>query len=256
MKPKNEKRQYGRGCCAVDWWLWLLRRRLVVVAAAPSTGGRAELEMSTRKDPVWKYGKEIEMDGQKAYKMKEHLAGVSGNAAPCQRVTPEVRDEIKAYMEKSDSVKKRAQLMREERIDNCVTLNSKTKPGSSSGSISERGIRGPMDRFVLNVEEDHPEDVGGNKNEKEARDKTCMDIGRFFFENGIAFNVASSPSFINMCRSIGNYGRGLKPPTAHELSTTILKTEEDNTKEILPNRTILPPTIFRQKERLAISQRQ
>ncbi|TXG55649.1 hypothetical protein EZV62_020905 [Acer yangbiense] len=45
MKPKNEKRQYGRGCCAVDWWLWLLRRRLVVVAAAPSTGGRAAIEL-------------------------------------------------------------------------------------------------------------------------------------------------------------------------------------------------------------------
>ncbi|KAK1588197.1 hypothetical protein Q3G72_020844 [Acer saccharum] len=41
MKPKNEKRQYGRGCCAVDWWSWLLHRRLVLVAAAPSTGARA-----------------------------------------------------------------------------------------------------------------------------------------------------------------------------------------------------------------------
>ncbi|KAK0585161.1 hypothetical protein LWI29_024096 [Acer saccharum] len=76
-----------------------------------------------------------------------------------------------------------------------------------------------------------------NKNEKEARDKTCMDmdIDIFFFTNGIAFNVASSPSFINMCRSIGNYDRGLKPPTTHELSTTILKVEEDNTKEIVSN---------------------
>ncbi|KAK1591715.1 hypothetical protein Q3G72_012251 [Acer saccharum] len=129
-------------------------------------------------------------------------------------------------------------------IDNSVTLNSKTKPGSSSSSISERGIRGPMDRFVRNVEEDHSKDVGGNKNEKEARDKTCMDIDRFFFENGIAFNVASSPSFINMCQSIGNYDLGLKPPTAHELSTTILKAEEDNTKEIstlISSSTLLSP---------------
>ncbi|KAK1575038.1 hypothetical protein Q3G72_002040 [Acer saccharum] len=80
--------------------------------------------------------------------------------------------------------------------------------------------------------------MGGNMqepSEKEARDKTCMDIGRFFFENGIAFNVAKSPSFINMCRSIGNFKRGLKPPTPYELGTTILNTEEENTKAIVAN---------------------
>ena len=54
--------------------------------------------MATQKDRAWKYGKEIEIDEQKAYK----------------------------YKLKSDSVKKRAQFTHEERIDNCVTLNSKT----------------------------------------------------------------------------------------------------------------------------------
>ncbi|TXG72771.1 hypothetical protein EZV62_001350 [Acer yangbiense] len=40
------------------------------------------------------------------FRMKEHLAGVHGNAAPCTRVTPEVRDEIKTYLEKNDRAKK------------------------------------------------------------------------------------------------------------------------------------------------------
>ncbi|KAK2658705.1 hypothetical protein Ddye_005238 [Dipteronia dyeriana] len=60
------------------------------------------LKMSNRKDPAWKYGVEVEMDGQKGYKylqckfcdkilkggvyrMKEHLAGIHGNAAPCAK---------------------------------------------------------------------------------------------------------------------------------------------------------------------------
>ncbi|KAI9174209.1 hypothetical protein LWI28_013741 [Acer negundo] len=168
--------------------------------------------------------------------MKEHIAGVHGNAAPCTRVTPEVRDEIKTYLEKNDKAKKLSQLMREEGIDHCVTLNSQTKLGSSLGSITQRGIRGPMDRFVTVIDHGMAEEDEGNiqePNEKEARDKTSMDIGRFFFENGIAFNVAKSPSFINMCRSIGNFGRGLKPPTPYELSTTILNAEEENTKAIV-----------------------
>ncbi|KAL6584545.1 hypothetical protein OROMI_003834 [Orobanche minor] len=36
-----------------------------------------------------------------------------------------------------------------------------------------------------------------------------------------------------MCRSIGNYGRGLKPPTAHELSHWILDKEVQTTQEII-----------------------
>ncbi|KAK1571252.1 hypothetical protein Q3G72_014081 [Acer saccharum] len=65
------------------------------------------------------------------------------------------------------------------------------------------------------------------------REKTCSDIARFFYENGIAFNVGNSPSFINMFRSVGNYGRGLKAPTSHELSTSLLLTEEEKTKAIV-----------------------
>ncbi|KAK2646644.1 hypothetical protein Ddye_021839 [Dipteronia dyeriana] len=203
--------------------------------------------MSNRKDPAWKYGVEVEMDGHKGYKylqckfcdkilkggvyrMKEHLAGIHGNAAPCGKVTPEVRDEIKTYLEKIESAKKRTQLTREEMIDKCVTLNS--QKGSSSGSVTQRGIRGPMDRFL---EKDSMDVVEGSKQEldKDARENTCMDIARFFYENGLAFNVANSPSFTNMLRSVGNYGRGLKGPTAHELSTTLLMAEEANTQSIV-----------------------
>ncbi|TXG48967.1 hypothetical protein EZV62_024842 [Acer yangbiense] len=78
-------------------------------------------------------------------------------------------------------------------------------------------------------------DLEGNKQglDKEARENTCMDIARFFYENGRAFNVASSPSFVNMLRSVGNYGRDLKEPTTHELSTTLLMAEEVNTQSIV-----------------------
>ncbi|KAK0603139.1 hypothetical protein LWI29_001783 [Acer saccharum] len=210
---------------------------------------RLVCKMSNRKDPAWKYGVEVETDGGKAYKyirctfckkiikggvfrMKQHLAGIRRNVAPCTRVSDEVRDEIKSYMTKNDTAKNTAQL---------INFTSQTKGGSSSGSVSQLRIGGPMDRFVTNIDEDKAELRGNNKqgseeeagSKEEARDRTSMDIAKFFFENGIAFNVASSPSFINMCRSVGNYGRGLKPPTSCELSTTILKEEESNTQAIV-----------------------
>ncbi|KAK2650142.1 hypothetical protein Ddye_017631 [Dipteronia dyeriana] len=144
------------------------------------------------------------------YRMKEHLAGTHSNAAPCAKVTSEW-----------------AQLTREEMIDKCVTFNS--KKGSSSGSVTQREIRGSMDRFL---EKDTVDDVEGNRQglDKDARENTCMEITIFFYENELLFNVANSPSFTNMLRSVGNYERGLKGPTAHELNTTFLMIEEANTQ--------------------------
>ncbi|KAK1578151.1 hypothetical protein Q3G72_027933 [Acer saccharum] len=90
----------------------------------------------------------------------------------------------------------------------------------------------------MNVENDVVEDLGGNDKgmkglEREAHENTCMDIVDFFYENGIAFNVASNPSFTKILRSVGSYGRGLKPPTAYELSTSILIKGEGNTQAIV-----------------------
>ncbi|KAH7575918.1 hypothetical protein JRO89_XS02G0252400 [Xanthoceras sorbifolium] len=199
-------------------------------------------KMPTRKDPAWKYGVEVETEWTTQHircnfceniikggvtRMRQHLSGDHPTFPACTMVPAEVRDEIKRYNERRNNY------IRQIQIDNFAS--SQTKGGSSLDSVSQRGIRRPMDRFVTNIEGDETELRGNNKQEieNEARDRTCMDIGRFFFENGIAFNIANSPSFINMCRSIGNYGPGLKPPSPYELSTTILKEEESNTKAIV-----------------------
>ncbi|TXG53116.1 hypothetical protein EZV62_022285 [Acer yangbiense] len=134
-------------------------------------------EMSNRKDPAWNYAVKVERDGRKGYKyircifcqktitagvyrMKEHISGVQDNVAPCASVTHKVRDEMKRYLGKSDNVKKMTQ------------LSSQSKRGSSSGCMSQRAIRGPKDKSVMNIEHDEAE-LGGNKkqeSEKEARD--------------------------------------------------------------------------------------
>ena len=68
---------------------------------------------------------------------------------------------------------------------------------------------------------------------KEQRNKVFLDLGRFFYENGIPFNVANSPSFVSMLRSVGNYGRGLKPPTMYKLRNWILQEEVKTTNTIV-----------------------
>ncbi|KAK1581601.1 hypothetical protein Q3G72_007323 [Acer saccharum] len=158
--------------------------------------------MSNQKDQAWKYGVEVEMEEQKGYKYIQSKF--------CDKVLKGGVYHMKEYLTGVQ--------------------------GSSSCRVTDRGISGPMNRFVLNVEKDMVEDLGGNNQQglkNEARQKTCIDIARFFYENGLAFNVNSSPSFVSMLRSVGSYGRGLKPPTAHELSNTLLIAEEANTQEIV-----------------------
>ncbi|KVH88103.1 hypothetical protein Ccrd_024511 [Cynara cardunculus var. scolymus] len=62
-------------------------------------------------------------------------------------------------------------------------------------------------------------------NAKEHRYQVCMDIARCFYENGMSFNISSNLPFIYMVRSIGNYGRGLKPPSRNEAGNWMLNEE-------------------------------
>ena len=75
--------------------------------------------------------------------MKEHLAGTHGNAAPCEKVTPEVRDEIRTYIGKTGDAKKQAQLAWEERLDSSINFNTHLSTGDSTSALmAQRGIRG------------------------------------------------------------------------------------------------------------------
>ncbi|KAL5145418.1 hypothetical protein HKD37_06G015463 [Glycine soja] len=68
---------------------------------------------------------------------------------------------------------------------------------------------------------------------KASRDRAVQYIARFFFRNGIAFNVAKSKSFKLMIQAIGTYGPHLKPPSYHELRVPLLKKELEYTKGLL-----------------------
>ncbi|KAL2342207.1 hypothetical protein Fmac_010147 [Flemingia macrophylla] len=68
---------------------------------------------------------------------------------------------------------------------------------------------------------------------KEVRARVIQYIARFFYRNGIAFNVAKSKSFKMMVEAIGNYGPHLKPPSYHELRVPLLKKELEYTHDLL-----------------------
>ncbi|KAK2637874.1 hypothetical protein Ddye_025669 [Dipteronia dyeriana] len=60
-----------------------------------------------------------------------------------------------------------------------------------------------------------------------------MDVGRFFFMNGIHMNVVTSPSFSCMCRSLGDYGWAYRVPSCYDLSTWVLQKEVETINTVV-----------------------
>ncbi|XP_028557074.1 uncharacterized protein LOC110108718 [Dendrobium catenatum] len=213
--------------------------------------GKEKGSSSLRRDPSWKYSVQVDIGGgEKSYvylkcnfcekvvkggvtRMKEHLSCSHKNVAPCAKVPDNVKEEICAYMKKTTTVKHLQQQQFDERVDQGAYFGSESGKGSSS-TIHNRGARGPMDQYMTTAGADRGEaEMMPAAGTREGRRQVCMDIGRFFFENAIPFNVATSPAYFSMMRSVGLYGRGLKAPSMYELRTWILKEELQNTERTI-----------------------
>ncbi|KAK1571693.1 hypothetical protein Q3G72_021476 [Acer saccharum] len=228
-----------------------------------SKSGSSISKGKARTDIAWKHCKEVERGDGKSYKyvecnyckqevkggvsrLKHHLAQTQLNVRKCPLVPDEVRDEMKTYLKKRENTKQAMEQIFDERVD-CgsyyhthASLDDQEMGGGGScpggsGGLSSRGVRGPIDRFFPSKGNDNEHGKGHlpPKDVKEASKLVTMDVGRFFFENGIPFNVASSPSFASMCRSLGDYGRGYKVPSPHDLSTWVLQKEVETTNTIV-----------------------
>lgn len=67
--------------------------------------------------------------------------------------------------------------------------------------------------------------------DKERRGITIQKIADFFYQAGIAFNVANMDCFKEMLAAVGNYGPHLKPPSYHELRVPLLKNGVDDVEQ-------------------------
>ena len=58
---------------------------------------------------------------------------------------------------------------------------------------------------------------------EERRDRACEYISHFFYEDSIAHNTTTLPSFAHMIEVVGAFGRGLRGPSPYETSRPFLK---------------------------------
>ncbi|RDX74674.1 hypothetical protein CR513_45550, partial [Mucuna pruriens] len=54
-------------------------------------------------------------------------------------------------------------------------------------------------------------------------DVAIQEICNCIYGNALPFNLVRSPLFVQMLKVVGEYGKGLKPPTYHEVRVSFLK---------------------------------
>ncbi|XP_059283523.1 uncharacterized protein LOC132037084 [Lycium ferocissimum] len=113
-------------------------------------------------------------------------------------------------------------------------IHKKRGGGSFPSSTSKKLAKGkgPMDVFLQRQGTLRQANIKDSC-DKEARAMTIQKVARFFYDNGIPFNVARSKSFKEAIEAVGRYGPNLKPPSYHELRVLLLRKEVELTNEII-----------------------
>ncbi|XP_019156977.1 PREDICTED: uncharacterized protein LOC109153576 [Ipomoea nil] len=186
------------------------------------------------------------------YRIKEHIAGISGNVSKCPITSKE--DQIKCrdalIMAKNKKKNKRAEelnIRAEVNIDSHESLsNTPTNSIDVDELQQSEHMRppppiGPMDKFANQI---NPEislsSRRGTAQQRiiEAFDKERVNrvkeyICRWAYEAAVPFHVIEKDSFKLMIEAAGQFGPGAQTPNRYELSETYLKKEVDRVRDSL-----------------------
>ncbi|KAI3845209.1 hypothetical protein MKX03_024867 [Papaver bracteatum] len=168
-------------------------------------------------DPTWEHCKVVNPYNKKfltcnycgnkyhggVYRIKHHLAQTKNNVAMCKEVTPEVKKFFLDYIQKFENDKEKCEELGELNVEDELGTNEK---------LMRDALKGTKTPNILS-----------NYFKKPKRDDACMAICDFFYANALPFNVVNIKSFKKMLNVVGEFGKGLKPPSMHEVRVTNLK---------------------------------
>ncbi|XP_027116170.1 uncharacterized protein [Coffea arabica] len=228
---------------------------------------------SLKRDPAWKHcqmfnngGKVLLkcvycgkiFNGGGIYRLKEHLAGRTGNGSVCSEVQSDVRLLMQESLNVSGSVGKKKKKQKhfiempnhnagngavqtlangrdlnneidllpetdalEENSD--VFLNQEHE-GNGSGGRIEKGQMGKAS-VLINPHKSHTLTADGNKavGSKVVDNQVQMAIGHFLLYAGISFDATNSVYFRRMIEAIASQGSQVVTPSCNDLRSWILK---------------------------------
>ncbi|XP_019184244.1 PREDICTED: uncharacterized protein LOC109179128 [Ipomoea nil] len=186
------------------------------------------------------------------YRIKEHIAGISGNVSKCPIASKE--DQIKCrdalIMAKNKKKNKRAEELNIRAEVNIGSHESLSNTPTNSTDVDElqqsEQMRPPrpiglMDKFANQI---NPEISLSSRRgpaqqriieafDKERVNRVKEYICRWAYEAAVPFHVIEKDSFKLMIEAAGQFGPGAQTPNRYELSETYLKKEVDRVRDSL-----------------------
>ncbi|XP_060196903.1 uncharacterized protein LOC132626153 isoform X2 [Lycium barbarum] len=173
---------------------------------------------------------------------KQHLIGGYRNVKKCGTCPPEIREEVKKYVESKQLLK--TQMLHQPSLANLSDEDdemrpppSKTQKMSSNASSTARtaNVKGPMNLYYPQTSKGKGSSstTASDASKKLLRDRAVSAFAVWVYDAGLPFNCVNHKSFDKYIETIGQYGPGMKPPTYHEIRVTHLKKEVEKIDEII-----------------------
>ncbi|XP_019238707.1 PREDICTED: uncharacterized protein LOC109218776 [Nicotiana attenuata] len=177
-------------------------------------------QSSKEKNPAWRYGERVNEKNTNIlcifcnkittggiYRFKYHLIGGDRNVTSCPKCPPEVREEIKNFVEKKKELKNQM-------------------------------VHQPM---VTNLDDDDDDDIEelslptkrGRDGSSHGSSTKIRAFARWVYDAGLPFNCVNYDTFGDFIEAVGQYGPGMKPPTYHEIKGPYLNKEVEETNKII-----------------------
>ncbi|CAM8990581.1 unnamed protein product [Rhodiola kirilowii] len=181
-----------------------------------------------KKDPCWKYATADPINKNNitcnfcgkttkggTCRAKKYIVGGYSEVKACFKCPPSVKEEIQSYMDKIKESKE-------------MTMNNSYD----------------LDAYGLDIEEDEGEaeqELVSIKQKTQSQGcqssqsskKGMKNIAAWFYEAEIPFHTAKYPSFQKALDKVGQFGIGLKPPSAYELRVPLLRKKKKQIQDTL-----------------------
>ncbi|XP_070018249.1 uncharacterized protein [Nicotiana sylvestris] len=172
----------------------------------------------------------------------QHLIGGFKNVVQCPFCPPEVREEVKAFVDKKNEAS--VNLIDEgDEMDEGGEMGPPPPPqthnissNSSSGSSTTRAVtKGPLNLyFSAKHQEKRKGDSGsGLEAKKILRGRGVSAFAVWIYDAWLPFNCVNYKTFDKLIEAVGQYGPGMKLPSYHEVRVTHLKKEVKKVDQVI-----------------------
>ncbi|PRQ22552.1 putative transcription factor/ chromatin remodeling BED-type(Zn) family [Rosa chinensis] len=174
------------------------------------------------------------------YRMKQHIAHIKGNVAPCKKSSDKDKAKCKNAIEEAKS-KKKQKSRHEAEVRQEVIFEGDEDNEASQGTRRMPHTLGPMDRFATPIDPDSSLDGSRKMRQQNINDALFKQrthsvhqyLARWVYEAGIPFHAVDSDSFKRFVEVVGQFGPGYRPPSQYQLREPLLKEEVERTKSLL-----------------------